>query len=78
MEKSVIKGGKVTSFISRDYSRDFNFSVVRNTKLHNIVHWYKNKINKKLDLQIFERNFDSFSIECFYHKTCESLLPSKL
>ena len=36
-------------YIYRRYNnRDFNFSVKRNTNLHNIVHWYKNKIIKNI------------------------------
>ena len=30
---------------NKDSNGDFNFSVIGNTKMHNIVHWYINSIN---------------------------------
>ena len=43
----VLKITEVHLDLNNNNNRDFNFSVIGNTKLHNIVHWYKNKINKK-------------------------------
>ena len=43
----VLKVTEVHWDLNNNNNRDFIFSVIGNTKLQDIVHWYKNSINKK-------------------------------